>query len=198
METAIGEKLSAQIGFDSNEAAWRVATSRYLNNGGTIERAHEVLNELSGGGRVSDAQKGRPEFANARQPNGDGEASLIVPKGLPDGANPSPPEREGEAGGRLPQGLRSSAKHSRQAKAAALAAANGAAVAILKIDGTELRDFTVGRALSHSRTSRIHSYALGVIGGQLKHLSHTTRIGDVMMDDELKSIVRQAEAYSDA
>lgn len=197
MRTAIGEKLSAQLGFDSNEAAWRVATSRYLNNGGTVERAHQVLDELLSGGPSSDAT-GPVKAANARQPNGDDKATVGLPQGQLSHAKSSPMNREGEALYGTLKGHSPHAKPSRQTKAASKAAWTKAAETILKIDGTDIRDFTVGRALSQSRTSRVHSYALGVIGGQLKHLSHTTRIGDVMLDGELKSIVRQAEAYSDA
>lgn len=55
-------------GLNSTEIQFRSAVSRYINNGGSYQRAAEIIQELSGECRIHDAKFGRTTCANARQP----------------------------------------------------------------------------------------------------------------------------------
>lgn len=82
--------------------------------------------------------------------------------------------------------------------AAMKAARTTAANAILKIDGIDLREWTIGQALSAARKKGKEHYVLSVLGGMYKHLPHDRTFRDVATDDVIQNVVKQAEAYGNA
>lgn len=99
-ETALGAALK-KAGVDSNEVWFLGALAKYLNNGGTIERAEALLagaaKEMPGEGQPRSADQGQCSVAQARQPNGDaaGHSSSAdqghVPSARPSSTGSLPP-----------------------------------------------------------------------------------------------------------
>jgi hypothetical protein len=82
-------------------------------------------------------------------------------------------------------------------RAAMLKVANKVADAIMMIDGQDIREWTVGQCLTAGRRKSHEAYVLRVLGNQYRHLDHTKKIGDLMTDAVLKSIVEQGRAHAE-
>lgn len=99
-ETALGAAFE-RAGLNRNEAAFKADVSRYLNNGGNIERAHamldEIAGELPGEGQMRCADEAKRLTPSARQPSGDDEGQCSCASHEANGnlPLPSPIERDG-------------------------------------------------------------------------------------------------------
>lgn len=82
-------------------------------------------------------------------------------------------------------------------RSAMLKVANHVADVIMMIDGQDIREWTVGQCLTAGRRKSHEAYVLRVIGNQYRHLDHTKKIGDLMTDAVLKSIVEQGRAHAE-
>lgn len=64
---------------------------------------------------------------------------------------------------------------------------------IMSIDGRDLREWTIGQALTFAKRKGHEAYVLRVIGNQLRHLDHTQEIGAILSDSDLQKIVAQGK-----
>jgi hypothetical protein len=83
-----------------------------------------------------------------------------------------------------------------QQRTAALKTAQRVATVIMNIDGVDIRDFTIGQCRSAAKHKSHEAYVLRVLGNQYGHLDHTKRIGDLVSDSDLKSIVAQGYEHA--
>lgn len=83
-----------------------------------------------------------------------------------------------------------------QQRQAAMKTANRVASVIMSIDGVDIRKWTIGACRSAARHKGHEAYVLRILGNQYGHLDHTKYIGDVITDENLKSIVEQGRAYA--
>lgn len=81
-------------------------------------------------------------------------------------------------------------------RAAARRTANRIATVIMLIEGIDIRDWTIGQCRSSARHKAHEAYVLRVLGNDYNHLDHTKRIGDLVSDQVLMSIVQQGRAYA--
>lgn len=219
-ETAISAAMQRAGGITSRDARFDVAIAEFQNNGGSEEQAIERVRaayRMLGEGHGTSAERGQNGLANAQHTNGDGEAMSNEPIGHQYDASPSPTHREQDgpkscadegqiqlaAPVRVPSAqplriLQPSREPSRTDVAAMTTARKAAAEVILKIDGIDIRDLTVGFCISMARAKGMQARVLGQLGERLKHLPHTTRVGDLIHDDELKRIVRDAKEIANA
>lgn len=207
--TAIASALS-RAGINANENAFRVSLSRYLNLGGTTQRVREICDEIDEQPVEADSgvPKGQKTHASDRLTERDDEANVGMPKGQWVHASSSQPNEGGEATLTMPKDHReiasppsavSDAARALRRRQIDLAGHTATAKAVLyRIDGTDIRDLSLGRCRTLARSTMTESYVLRVIIGELQHLPDTTRIGDVKGDDDLRGLVRQGEAYADA
>jgi hypothetical protein len=72
------------------------------------------------------------------------------------------------------------------------------AKAIIRIDGDDILDWTIGRALSIARHKGIENYVLSTLGGMFRHERHTKTFREVTTEGLIRSVVQQAKAYADA
>lgn len=84
-----------RAGFSTREAGLLRALAQYINNGGTIDRAHELVDyaasQNAGKGHRGRAEQGHLTPAQSRHPNGDGVGHLLAAReGQPVAARPSP------------------------------------------------------------------------------------------------------------
>lgn len=85
----------AKAGFGTRaESRFRVALAEYLNNGGTLERARQIVDEIElPGGGLAHRAVGQGLHAPAWQPNGDGMGhNAVAGNGHGISARPSPTE----------------------------------------------------------------------------------------------------------
>jgi len=90
----------AKKGVDRNEVEFSIAVAKFLNNGGTIERAHTVIDAAErrgGGGQTCGATPGQIVSADASPPN-DGEEGRTMFAGKAAGSLPSSPSRQAGPG----------------------------------------------------------------------------------------------------
>ena len=174
MQTAMSVAMK-RAGFNATEATFNVAIARFRNNGGSEERAIELIcaaYETPDEGRLISAEPGK------------------------EGERQDGPELLRQSG------LRSSARSAREpnkiAISAMVRAKEASAKAIFAVNGIDIRQFTIGACLSEGKRKGKEHYILSVIGGMYKHLPHTMHVHELMGDDELTKLVRQAEAYANA
>jgi hypothetical protein len=196
----------AKAGVNPNFAALDVALSLFRNNGGTYAQAlarcrHAFADELPGEGHDSSADEANSLLPSARQSDGDDGAKGSVPQGHTMVASPSPHDRAAGAGhsssANNGQGeiVRPAREHTRPKRGLdAIRRAN----LILLINGIDIRNFTLGACRSEAHRKGKEHYVLSVIAGLTKHLPDTMHVKDAITDDDLKSIVRQGEAFSNA
>lgn len=67
---------------------------------------------------------------------------------------------------------------------------------IMAIDGVDIRDWTIGQCRSAARHKSHEAYVLRILGNDYNHLDHSKRIGDLVTDQVLMSIVQQGRAYA--
>lgn len=95
------EDMFEKVGIDRKDIDLKIAYAKYLNSGGTIERARALLDEIAAGmpgedRAVGAANCGLHNSAPSRQPVEDGGAERNVPRGHSSIALPSSPSRGGE------------------------------------------------------------------------------------------------------
>lgn len=99
-QTLLGEKLQ-RSGFIPREVRFSMAVAEFLNNGGTTERAHQLIpivaaDKMGSGGLAIFADKANNEMPPASQPNGDdGLIPRVEKAGL---GLPSSPPNDSAAG----------------------------------------------------------------------------------------------------
>ena len=82
-------------------------------------------------------------------------------------------------------------------RTAMLKVANRVADVIMMIDGQDIREWTVGQCLTAGRRKKHEAYVLSVLGSQYQHLDHTKKIGDLVSDSVLMSIIEQGRAHAE-
>lgn len=138
--TALADALR-RAGFDENETRLRADLARYLNAGGTIDRARAVVDgiaeEMLGAGHVSTADEASSALPVAKQTNGDGTGrGPGADTGRSFHARPSPTYRERGAVPGVPKGHTSLAparEPTNAQNAAMLAARTASAKAVLDL-----------------------------------------------------------------
>jgi hypothetical protein len=154
-QTMLGEKLQKR-GFIPREVEFSAAIARFLNNGGTLQRAYDLLSvaadRMGAGGHASPAVKAKKEMPPASLPNGDEGHRSGADKAIADVPS-SPPSPSGSGHpGNAPSHPRPAAPAREPSKAdisAMIAARKESAVAVLTIfDRYKVRD---GRALKKLR-----------------------------------------------
>lgn len=191
-----------KVGFNATEATFSVAIAKFRNNGGSKERALALIDaayELPDESQAAGADKASMNPADV---GANGKAKSHPPEGRLISAEPEKNGRDG-VGHRAPaEGRITGAPPAREpnkvAISAMIRAKDVAAKAIFTVNGIDIRQFTLGACRSERYRKGREHYVLSIIVGKFKHLPDTTKVGDVMGDEELRTLIPQAEAYANA
>jgi hypothetical protein len=196
-------------GLTKTDAEFDIAISKYLNSGGTIDRAYHRLNvaaaKMSGMGQCA-IVTGQSRGAQTRQQVEGGEAYRTVPDGHcfaatspssnrgGDGRNPSAQERPFVVASPVREPTASQ-------RSAALSAAKVASISVmdtLKIDGRSIGDWTVAEARKRGHDKTREGYILTAAARVVANAPANALIRDVVKVRELQRIQQQAMEAADA
>jgi len=197
-----------RAGVKPEDVAFDIAIAKYLNSGGTFERAHErlrIAERMSGAGREQIAGR-LPVDAQARQPVEDARgrnhhaSNGLLPRALSSSSN--------RGGGGHSEDAQSRAifavpvrEPSASQRTAAASVAKVVALTILdtlKIDGRAVGDWTVGEARSSGRAMSREGYILIEAARTVANATGAERLRDVVKPDEMQKIIQRAAEFSDA
>ena len=203
-------KFAEAFNMRAEDSAFDIAIAKYLNSGGTIERALErvriAAGRMSGRGLSGSASDGQTRFAPTRQPVED----VVADTCLPDRANTPVPASSFNRGGEGPTHLAQSRpalsalpvrEPSSSQRTVAGMIAKAAAVTVLdtlKIDGRAIGDWTVAEARAAGKTKTREGRILIEASRMVANAPANALIRDVVKANELQLIMQKAAEVSDA
>jgi hypothetical protein len=207
--TALMEAFKV-AGLSQADVAFDTAIARYLNSGGTIERARARLDVAAARMPARDhcgyAQDSQPEDVPNRQPVEDGGANDLMPQGQSVAASPSSSNRGGEGlnPGTHARQMRDAVlvrEPTQQQRSAAASVAKVLAITVLdtlKIDGRAIGDWTVGEARAAGRIKSREGVILIEASRVVANAPSNALIREVVKPSEMQRIMQTAAEAADA